>query len=124
MEIKNLGRTKLNVSRLGLGTAEIGFAYGIGPRTLPSEKEAVDFLKEAADLGITFFDTANYYGTAEERIGKSGILKNPDIIVETKCAKFLEDGSDYSAAEAERLIREQVETSLTLLKVDALPILM
>lgn len=111
-------------SRLGLGTAEIGFAYGIGPRELPSEDTAITLLKEAVDLGVTFFDTASYYGLAEERIGKSGILKNPDVIVCTKCAKFLEDGEYPQAEELEKRIRTDVEASLTKLKTDCLQILM
>ncbi len=123
MEHKALGRTHLKVSRLGLGTAEIGFAYGIGPRTLPSESEAVDFLKAAVDLGITFFDTARFYQAAEEHIGKSGITKNEKIIVATKCANFLEKKEQLTDAEIEKRIREEVETSLKLLQVDSLPLL-
>ena len=124
MKTSKLGKTGLNVSHLGLGTAEIGFAYGIGPRTLPTESEAIDFLKAAVDLGITFFDTASYYGEAETRIGKSGILKNPAIIVETKCAKFLEKGEYFPRPELEKKIREDVTASLSKLDVDTLPILM
>ena len=123
MEKKTLGKTGLSVSRLGLGTAEIGFAYGIKP-TLPTEAEAITLLKKAVDLGVTFFDTASYYGLAEERIGKSGILKNPEVIVETKCAQFLEKGEYFSPAELEKKIRSQVEESLRKLQTDALPILM
>jgi len=119
-----LAGANLQVSRIGLGTAEIGFAYGIGKPTLITETEAIDFLKKTVDLGVTFFDTANYYGLAEERIGKSGILKNPEIIVETKCAQFLEKGEYFSRLELEKKIREQVASSLDKLKIDCLPILM
>jgi aryl-alcohol dehydrogenase-like predicted oxidoreductase len=117
-------KTGFEISRLGLGTAEIGFSYGIGARPLCSEAEAITLLKQAVELGITFFDTANYYGLAEERIGKSGILKDPRVIVETKCAQFLEKGEVYSGSELEKKIRDQVEDSLTKLNVEALPILM
>ena len=121
---KTLAGANLQVSRIALGTAEIGFAYGIGKATLITETEAIDFLKKTVDLGVTFFDTANYYGLAEERIGKSGILKNPEIIVETKCAQFLEKGEYFSRLELEKKIREQVASSLDKLKIDCLPILM
>ena len=89
MDGATLGRTRLKVSRIGLGTAEIGFSYGLGARPLPSEMEAITLLRRAVDLGITFFDTANYYHLAEERIGKSGILENPAVMAETKMAPFL-----------------------------------
>lgn len=124
MIYKTLGRTGLRVSRLGLGTAEIGFAYGIGKRTLPSEEEAIRLLKTAVELGITYFDTAYFYGLAEERIGKSGIMRNPDIVVATKCGKFLEEGEDPRGAELENRLREHVEASLQRLKIDCLPLLM
>src|SRR3989338_5072083 len=123
METKLLGRTNLKVSRLGLGTAEIGFAYGIGLRTLPSEDEAVKLLKKAVNLGINYFDTAYFYGLAEERIGKSGITKLPEVVIATKCGQFLEKGEDPRERELEQKLREQVETSLRNLKVDSVPIL-
>lgn len=119
-----LGRTNLKVSRLGLGTAEIGFAYGIGLRTLPSEDEAVKLLKKAVNLGINYFDTAYFYGLAEERIGKSGIAKKDGIVIATKCGQFLEKGEDPRGKELEKRLREQIEASLKNLKVDSVSVLM
>lgn len=124
MQTALLGNTALRVSRLGLGTAEIGFAYGLGSPTVPSEDDTLALLREAVGMGVTFFDTANYYGLAEERIGKSGILKNPGVVVCTKCAQFLEKGEYFEPAELERKIREQVESSLQHLAVEALPLLL
>ncbi len=120
---KTLGRTDLPVSRLGLGTAEIGFAYGIGPRTLPSESEAIYFLQQAVDFGITFFDTARFYQEAESRIGKSGILNKSGVIVATKCANFLEKKEILTDNQIEERVREEVETSLKMLRVDHLTLL-
>jgi len=124
MIVTPLGDTGLSVSRLGLGTAEIGFAYGIGPRSLPAEDEAVALLQKTVALGITFFDTANYYGEAEARLGKSGILDNPNVVVETKCAQFLEKGEYFSPEELEEKIRAQVNDSLEKMRVPTLSILM
>lgn len=112
------------MSRLGLGTAEIGFAYGLGEKRLPSEAEAVSLLQEAVRMGVTFFDTANYYGLAEERLGKSGILKDSRIVVCTKCAQFLEKGEYFSASELDQKIRAQVESSRQNLGLDTLPLLL
>jgi L-galactose dehydrogenase len=107
-----------------LGTAEIGFNYGIGDRPLPTEAEAIVFLEKAVALGINFFDTANYYGLAEERLGQSGILKDSATVVETKCAQFLERGEYFSSEELEAKIRAQITDSLTKLKLATLPIVM
>lgn len=124
MQTNPLGTTGLQASRLGLGTAEIGFVYGLGSPVLPSESEAAALLQAAVDTGITFFDTANYYGLAEERIGRSGILKNSDVVVCTKCAQFLEKGEYFEPAELERKIREQMESSLQHLGLATLPLLL
>lgn len=119
-----LGKTGLSMSRLGLGTAEIGFAYGLGAPELPSEADAIKLLRTAVELGVTFFDTANYYGLAEERIGKSGILKNPRVVVCTKCAKFLEDREVLTPVQMKKKIFEQVESSLRTLRIETLPLLL
>ena len=72
---RKLGRTTLSVSALGLGTTEIGYVYGIGNRSLPTDQEAIDLLHHAVDLGITFIDTGHFYGEAERRIGESGVTQ-------------------------------------------------
>lgn len=118
-----LGKTDLSVSRIGLGTVEIGLPYGIGEVALASEKEAERVLKTAVDLGITYFDTARGYGVAEERIGKFGIPAMSGIVVGTKCAQFLEKGEDPRGQELEKRIREEVEESLKALRVESLQLL-
>lgn len=123
MEYKFLGRTNLKVSRIGLGTAEIGFEYGIGPRPLPTENEAIALLKSAVDMGINFFDTANIHKLSDERIAKSGIARIPGIIIATKCARFLEKGENPERSEMEKRIRQEVEINLMNLKLDVLTIL-
>ncbi|MBI2064079.1 MAG: aldo/keto reductase [Candidatus Yanofskybacteria bacterium] len=123
MKTKTLGRTNLKVSRVGLGTAEIGFAYGLGHKIVPSDVEADRLLKSAVEMGINFFDTANIHQLADERIARSGIAKIPGVIIATKCAHFLEKGEDPEIGELEKRIRGEVETSLRNLKLDTLPIL-
>jgi len=54
--------TYLKVSALGLGCMGFSHAYGA-----PTEREeAVRLLRQAVDMGYTFFDTAEVYGTAED----------------------------------------------------------
>ena len=68
MQYRQLGRSALKVSALGLGT------MNFGPRT--SEQESFDILNQAMDAGINFIDTANQYGgdlgvgTTETILGK------------------------------------------------------
>lgn len=124
MPQKKLGRTNLLVSKIGLGTVELGYTYGIGPRTMPSETEAIKILRAAVDMGITFFDTAHFYGSAEERIGKSGIAKMDKIIVATKCAHALDKEANISTKELSKQIRAEVEESRKKLDLDILPLVM
>jgi predicted aldo/keto reductase-like oxidoreductase len=77
MKTVRLGKTGLEVSRVGMG--------GI-PLTRPSEKEAVKVIQRALDLGINFIDTAYGYGAgmSEERIGKAITGRREDVIIATK----------------------------------------
>lgn len=110
------------VSKIGLGTVEIGLPYGLGVRNLPSEEEAENILRAAVDLGITYIDTARGYGLAEERIGKFGLNNLPGVLVGTKCAQFLEKGEDPRGAELARRIREEIDISRRRLQIDCLPL--
>ncbi len=60
MEYTKLGRTGLNVSVAGLGG---GGGSRLGRAAGASEAESVALVRRAIDLGVTFFDTAEAYGT-------------------------------------------------------------
>lgn len=124
MEQRTLGRTGLAVSQIGLGTVEMGYVYGIGPRTLPTDAEAGRLLRAAIELGITFVDSAEFYGVAEERIGKSGIAKLPGVVIATKCGHLLDRGEAFTPEEFVRQVRGEVEESLQKLKLDVLPLVL
>lgn len=61
MKKRILGAGGLEVSALGLGCMGLSHAYGA-----PTEKsEAIRFIRKAAEMGYTFFDTAEIYGTQD-----------------------------------------------------------
>ncbi|MDO8512092.1 MAG: aldo/keto reductase [bacterium] len=120
---KKLGSSELEVTVLGLGTVELGLEYGIGKKEVPSEQTAITILKTAIDAGINYIDTARGYGLSEERIGKSGIGKIPDIVIGTKCGMPLEKGIDPHGDELKQLIVGDVEESLRKLQTDSLQLL-
>jgi D-threo-aldose 1-dehydrogenase len=94
---REIGRTGLHVSRLGLGTATLGNLY-----ERVSDQEASAILVAAVDEGVTYIDTAPYYGfgLSERRVGDA-LRERRDIVVSTKVGRLLSpDGS--SAAQAER----------------------
>jgi D-threo-aldose 1-dehydrogenase len=81
-----LGRTRLQVSELGLGAASLGNLY----RPL-TETEAQRTLDAAFDAGMTYVDCAPYYGfgLCERRVGE-GLKRRRDIVVSTKVGRLLE----------------------------------
>ena len=74
MEYSRLGNTGLKVSRLALGCMSYGdpTTPGAHPWALDDD-EAQPFFRQAVELGITFWDTANVYqaGTSEEVVGRA-----------------------------------------------------
>jgi predicted aldo/keto reductase-like oxidoreductase len=72
-----LGKTELQVSRVGMG--------GI-PLTRPTEAETIRLVQRALDLGVNFIDTAYGYGggMSEERIGKAVAGRRNEVILATK----------------------------------------
>ncbi len=54
METRSLGTSGLQVSALGLGC--MGLSYGYGPAT--DKQDAIDLIRAAFDMGVTFFNTA------------------------------------------------------------------
>ena len=85
MEQRILG-TDLNVSTLGLGCMGFSHAYGA-----PMERtEAIRLIQQAADIGYTFFDTAEVYGTAddphhnEELVGAALRSRREQVVIATK----------------------------------------
>jgi len=80
-----LGRTGLEVSRVGMG--------GI-PIQRPPFDEAVKVIRRALDLGVNFIDTSIAYGDSEIRIGKAIEGRRDGVIVATKGSR-----RDRTAAE-------------------------
>ena len=75
MKSVRLGKTGLQVSRIGFG--------GIPIQRL-TEPEAIQLVRRCLELGVTFFDTANGYSTSEERIGKALADRRDQAIIATK----------------------------------------
>lgn len=73
MKKVKLGNTDILVSQIGLGTVKIGRNVGVKyPHsfTIPEDKEVLDLLSYAQELGINLIDTAPAYGNSEERLGQ------------------------------------------------------
>jgi D-threo-aldose 1-dehydrogenase len=86
-DTRPLGRTRLKVTVLGLGTATLGNLYAP-----VSDADAHDTVKTAFDAGVRFIDTAPFYGHgwSEHRVGEAMRgYKRDDIVLSTKIGRLL-----------------------------------
>jgi aryl-alcohol dehydrogenase-like predicted oxidoreductase len=118
MEYTNLGRTRLSVSRLCLGT------MNFGPET--TEEDSYAIMDRALELGINFFDTANVYGwklgegVTEQIIGRwlaQGGGRRDKIVLATKVYNPMGEGPNEKGLSAYH-IRKACEESLRRLQTD------
>ena len=122
MEYTRLGTTGLKVSRLALGCMSYGdpTVPGAHPWAL-TEDRAAPFFRQAVELGITFWDTANVYqaGTSEEFTGRAirEYSRREDIVLATKVRGRMHDGPGGEGL-SRKAILEQVDASLTRLGTD------
>jgi aryl-alcohol dehydrogenase-like predicted oxidoreductase len=119
MEYTRLGSTGLRISRLALGCMSYGdpTVPGAHPWAL-TEEQAFPFFRQAIDLGVTFWDTANVYqaGTSEEVVGRAitRFSRREDIVLATKLRGKMHDGPGGEGL-SRKAILEQVDASLTRL---------
>ena len=79
-----LGRTGLEVTKLGYGAMEVRGTRIWGGRPVTDE-EAGQILNAVLDAGINFIDTANDYGRSEEYIGRFLSSRRSEFVLATKC---------------------------------------
>src|SRR5207342_903819 len=122
MEYVRLGSTGLKVSRLALGCMSYGDPTTPGAHEWsPREDEAKPFFRQAIDLGITFWDTANVYqaGTSEEVVGRAirQYTRREDIVLATKLHGKMHDGPGGQGL-SRKAVLEQIDASLGRLGTD------
>ena len=110
LETRTLGNTGMTPRALGLGCAFFGGAKS-------SDEEAVEGVRRAIELGLSYVDTSPLYGDSERRVGlalRDGWREK--IYLQTKTGTHPERKGDYSA----EATRWSVENSLRLLGTDYL----
>lgn len=121
MKYVKLGNSGLEVSRLCLGTMGFGDPKSGFHEWVIEEKESIKVIKEALDLGINFFDTANVYsyGESEKILGKAlkQFANRDEIVVATKVYSKMKDKPNSSGL-SRKEIYHQLEASLERLQMD------
>lgn len=117
MEYTRLGSSGLKVSRVALGCMSFGEAAR-GVAWMLDEDAAEPVFRQAVELGITFWDTANIYslGSSEEIVGRAirDFTRREDIVLATKVFFPMHDGPGGSGL-SRKAIMEQIDASLTRL---------
>lgn len=115
MEKRRLGKGGLEVSAIGLGCMTIGKDY-----SAESQKQAINIIRRAYDMGVTMFDTAELYGGGgrnESLVGEAIKPFRQNIVLATKYGVRSIDGHMVMNSSPE-VIRESVEGSLKRLQTD------
>lgn len=125
MKYRQFGRTDLKVSEIGFG------AWGIGGPAMAGDipigwgevedKTSIEALAKSHDLGINFYDTADFYGLghSEEIIG-TVFGNKKDVIIATKVGHKLANDNSILLDYSKKHILESCENSLKRLKRDAI----
>ena len=117
MQKRQLGKSGIEVSAMGLGC--MGMSHGYGPAS--DKKEMISLIHAAIDRGVTFFDTAEVYGpyVNEELLGEALAPFKGKIVIATKFGIQMAGNKQVLDSSPEQ-IRKSVEGSLKRLKVDTI----
>lgn len=122
MQKRELGKSGLKVSALGLGC--MGLSHGYGPAT--DTRQAIELIRAAVERGVTFFDTAEVYGPYlnEEVVGEALKPYRDQVVIATKFGfTFGDDNKQQILNSRPEHIRQAVEGSLKRLKTDVIDLL-
>ena len=120
MKTRTLGAAGPEVSALGFGCMGLDFGYA----HKVTKAEGVDLIRQAADLGVTFFDTAEVYGpfTNEEMVGAALAPVRDQVVIATKFGFDIQDGKQAGLSSRPEHIKAVAEASLKRLGTDVIDI--
>jgi len=119
MQHRTLGNSGLEVSSIGLGCMQMSGGYS----DRPDRDEMIAVIRQAVELGVTLFDTAEVYGPFinEELVGEALASHRGDVVIASKFGfAFDADGKQVGVSSRPENIRRAAEGSLRRLDVDAI----
>lgn len=123
MKIRELGRSGLKVSEIGLGCMGISFSYA----TKLTKDEGIALIRAAVERGVTFFDTAEVYGPFENEEVVGAALKpfRDKVVIATKFGFDIDfaSGENRGVTSRPAHIRKAVEGSLKRLGIETIDLL-
>ena len=118
MQMRELGRSGLEVSILSYGASPLGQEFG-----RVDVEEAMRAVRTALDLGITHIDTSPFYGRGMSEVLLGVVLREvprSDYTLSTKLGRYDVDKFDFSAAR----VAESVDVSLHRLGVERIDLML
>lgn len=115
---RTIGKSKLTVFPIGLGTMGMSEFYGE-----TDETQSINTIHKAIDLGVNFFDTADMYGSGhnEELLGKALKGKLNDVTIATKFAIMRGPNGEFLGVNGKpEYAKKACEASLKRLGVDVI----
>lgn len=115
MKKRQLGKSGLEVSEIGLGCMGMSFGYGV----IADKGQSIDLIRKAVEMGVTFFDTAEVYGPYinEELVGEALQPFKGQVVIATKFGFNI--GGQGLDSRPEN-IRQVAEASLKRLQIDCI----
>jgi aryl-alcohol dehydrogenase-like predicted oxidoreductase len=116
-----LGHTGLDVSRICLGCMSYGNPARKTQTWSLGEKDSLPFFRQAIELGINFFDTANVYslGASEEITGRAlkEYARRDEVVLATKVFGPMRDGPNGRGL-SRKAVFQEIDASLRRLGTD------
>ena len=118
MQQRQLGKSNLEVSGIGLGC--MGLSFGYGPAV--DKSQGISLIRSAFERGVTFFDTAEAYGpfANEELVGEALAPVREQVVIATKFGFKFDGGKQAGLDSRPAHIKEVAEASLKRLKVETI----
>jgi aryl-alcohol dehydrogenase-like predicted oxidoreductase len=122
MHTRQLGKSDMHITPIGLGTWAIGggnWEFGWGSQ---DDDASIATIHRALDLGINWIDTAAVYGLghSEEIVGRALKGRSDRPFIFTKCSLVWNDRREVSNSLKEQSLRREVENSLRRLQTDTI----
>jgi aryl-alcohol dehydrogenase-like predicted oxidoreductase len=118
MHVRELGKSGLMTSALGLGCMGMSEFYG-----KTDDAESIATIHRALDIGVTFLDTADMYGVGinEELIGRAIADRRDEVVLATKFGNVRGPKGEFLGVDGSaRYVRDACDASLRRLGVETI----